>query len=287
MRDAASVGSFLRRGITVAAFNLLETFITDRLRELASHANSGHTQFLDLPDVLQRRAIRQTIDVAHARLRRTSSSIEELRQFSAELGESLASVSALLSLSPFVWMWPGSNMGAQDYFDALKYLHVRNPRDAVLGLSGRLGFNTVSPTGEKISVDSELKDLVAERNRCAHTASHQVTTLSVRSLPARIDRFAITFDLLASLSVHRIFLADSSFLGDPAWMDEARVGLRFVRARKDDFAEYIESSQRARRVGHDVAALIRTACSRASELEAVIVQDRSGVVTNWYIPHAP
>lgn len=287
VRDATSTGAFLRRGITVAAFNLLETFVADRIRELAAHANAGQTQFLDLPEPLQRRAVRQTVDVAQAHLRRTNLPLQELREFSARIGQSLSAVTARLSLSPFVWMWPGSNIGAQEYFDALKYLHVARPREAVLDLSGRLGFNTLSPTGDRISVDSELRDLVAERNRCAHVASHQVTTLSIRSLPSRIDRFAVTFDILASLSAHRIFLGDTAFLGDPEWMSASRVGLRFVRARKRDFAEFLDGSQRARRVDRDAKTLVRKSRAAASPLDAVVVQDIAGAVTEWSIPHVP
>ncbi len=93
VRLADPVGEFLRRGMTVAAYNLLETFIDDRLGELASYVNTGHVQFVDLPERLQKRAIRNTLAVANARFGRGSIELMDLRTTAASLGRSLGAVS--------------------------------------------------------------------------------------------------------------------------------------------------------------------------------------------------
>jgi hypothetical protein len=47
VRDATPEGDFLRKGITVAAFNVLETFVASRTEELSGVLNAGSLQFID------------------------------------------------------------------------------------------------------------------------------------------------------------------------------------------------------------------------------------------------
>src|SRR3712207_3767774 len=79
VRAADDAGDLLRRGLTVSGFNLLETFIAGRLGEIAAYLNGGTVQFVDLPDSLQRRAIRNTLEIATSRARRIGSTLADLR----------------------------------------------------------------------------------------------------------------------------------------------------------------------------------------------------------------
>src|ERR1700729_3202337 len=64
------VGAFLRRGLTIVSYNLLESFMSARLEELAKHINSGYTHFIDLPDRLQRAATLDVLRFANSRMQR-------------------------------------------------------------------------------------------------------------------------------------------------------------------------------------------------------------------------
>src|SRR4051812_32601475 len=58
---ADTVGSFLRRGLTVVSYNLLEAFMTERLEETAAYINGGLSHFADLPDRIKKAATQELL----------------------------------------------------------------------------------------------------------------------------------------------------------------------------------------------------------------------------------
>ncbi len=65
VRAGDAVGSFLRRGLTIVSYNLLEAFVAERVEEVAKHINSGISHFGDLPDPLQKAATVDVVRVAN------------------------------------------------------------------------------------------------------------------------------------------------------------------------------------------------------------------------------
>lgn len=286
VRSADPVGDLLRKGLTISAFNLLEGFISDRLTELAAFVNGGATQFTDLPDALQRRAIVRTIEVARGRVSRGQLETPELRDFSRSLGASLHAVDRSIALSPFTWLWSGSNLRADDFQQALRLLHVEQPWNSALGIAGRLGFETTDGSGAPLRLSDDLDALVRERHKCAHDAGYGVSTLWLRAVPKRILRLAIPFDVLASVAAERMRSGDPVFLSDANWMNEKRVELRFVRQRTTDFAESRENARRASFRDKDGERLFAIAESRCAPHEALVMTDRTSKITAWSIPVA-
>jgi hypothetical protein len=278
------MGAFLRRGITVSAYNLLETFVAERLSELAAYVNGGHTQFLDLPERLQRQAITNTLNVANARLRWRRLSIVDLRSFSADVGGSLNAVGMTLKLSPMTWTWPGSNMGPNDFASALSFLHVDSAWLHVRKLAGRLGYPTTDPVGQPLDYEADLDSLAKERHSCAHIADHPVTAVWLRSVPDRVMRYAVTFDALASASASKLRAGDPAFLSDKKWMTDSRIALRFVRARPRDFAEIKEGGTRAFRTSTSFPNLWAEAATRCGPMEILAHSTLPGTLIDWCVP---
>lgn len=268
----------------VSAYNLLETFVAERLGELAAHINGGTTQFLDLPERLQRRSITNTISVANAQQRWGNLEIVELRAQSAAIGSSLSAVGNTLELSPLTWLWPGSNMGAADFATALSFLHVKKPWDDVRRLAGRMGFPVVDPAGNPLDYSTDLTALAKERHRCAHVAGYGITTVWLRSVPDRVMRYAVTFDGLASASANRMRKGDPPILNDEKWMTDAKIALRFVRQRARDFAEFVEGGTKAFRRGTDFDSVWVAAQGRCGAMEVLARQTAGGGVVDWCIP---
>jgi len=281
---ASEVGGFLRRGMTVAAFNLLETFLDDRLQELAHHVNGGATQFLDLPERLQKRSISQTLEVANARLRRGSYTVNELRAFSGTVGQSLSAVGSAMSVSPFTWLWSGSNVTADDLTTMLSFFQVDRPWDSVRHLAAELGFVTIDAEGDPLNLKDDLQALAAERHRSAHVASHAITSLWLRAVPDRILRLAIALDILVSSGAHLLRTGDSNVLAGKKWDPTERISIRFVRQRTRDFAEFVGSSKKAYRVSHDGDRLYADATGRCAQLEVAVRQSISREIVAWSIP---
>ena len=281
---ANAVGGFLRRGMTVAAFNLLETFLDDRMQELAAHVNGGTTQFLDLPERLQRRAISQTLDVANTRLRRGALEINELRDFSRTVGGNLSAVANDLNLSAFTWLWTGSNVSAEELGRVFSYLQIESPWEAALGIGGKLGYATKDGDGADIDLKADLQELAADRHRSAHVASHPVTSLWLRAVPNRIMRIAVAVDIMSSASAHLIRTGDYEFLLGRKWHPKSRLKFRFVRQRSNDHGEYVGDAKRAFRKSTSGDQLYLAASSRCVDYEVLVRQDIAGNVLTWSIP---
>jgi hypothetical protein len=277
-------GNFLRRGATVASYNLLEAFVGDRLAELAMHINGGATHFTDLPDDLQERAIVQTLRVASARLYRDDRSLSELRSYSQEVGSSLASVGGGLGLLSYVWLWPGSNMSAEGLAEALRFLYVDNPWHNMRSLALRLSFPLPAASGIAVTLRDDLSALARERHRCAHNAAYSVTPLWLRALPTRLLLFAVAFDCLASVAAHELRLGSTRIPAVAARLTSGDITLRFVRSRRRDFAEYLEGRTRATSVDRDGDRLFSGASVRCGRREVLVRQDLGYGVVDWAVP---
>jgi hypothetical protein len=281
---ADEVGAFLRRGMTVAAFNIFENFVIDRLAELTVRVNSGATQFRDLPPAMQAKAIRTTISVAAAVLKRDRLELPDLRAFSGDLGGSLAAVDTALALSPFAWRWVGSNLSPNDVSSVLNFFQVKDGWRSLLLLAERLGFETKGPDGSPIDLKQDLESLVKERNKCAHVSTHPVTLLWLRAVPLRLLRIGVAIDVCVSLAAYKLMTADASFLAGHTWSPNDIVKFRVVQARRSDFAELLEGKSRAYRVSQDGRQLYIEASGRCGDNEVAVFQDAARQIRKWAVP---
>jgi hypothetical protein len=279
VRAADDTGDLLRRGLTVTGFNLLETFITSRLEEIAGYLNGGQANFTDLPELLQRRAIRNTLEIGATRMKRMgkAASTEDLRGFARTVGGSIAAVDRSLSLSAFTWLWQGSNLAAPDYAAILRAFHVGEPWTQIDAIALRLGFSNSG-------LEQGLIDLARERHKCAHEALYGVTSIWLRTVPPRVLALGIGFDSLVSVAATRLRAGESKFIADDKAMSGVDVGLRYVRERVSGAAEIAEGATRASHLGADPDALFAAAAARCKAKEVVVRQTRAGGIVDWAIP---
>lgn len=281
---ADAVGDFLRRGLAVASFNLLETFISDRITELALHVNGGVTQFLDLPEKLQRRAIVNPVAVARSEMAWAGGALPDLRDYSADLGASLTAVRTNLRLSPATWKWSGSNMSPDDLHTALRYFHVDQPWESIRAVASRIGFVVTDFAGAPISQQADLAFLAQQRHRSAHDATNPVTTLWLRSVPDQLLRYAIAFDALASCAAQLFRNGHPQMLHDRNFVGSKQLSIRFIQERGGDVAELLEGRTRALRRASDPAVLFSEAEPRCSANQLLVSRAVTNEIGNWSFP---
>ncbi|MGP3536417.1 hypothetical protein ACTU3I_16600 [Microbacterium sp. RD1] len=274
VRAADPAGEILRRGVAVTAFNLLETFIEGRLLEVTTHINQGHLHFADLPERVQRQATRNLLDVASARVRRMP--VGDVRAFAQGVGDSLSAVSGAVNLSSLMWMWSGSNMSAADYSAVLKSFHVEQPWIAVAALSTRVGIAAGDP-------QTDLSELAQERHRAAHHSTHQVSNLWIPLAIDHVVKFAVALDAFVSVGGAALRRGDPAFLADTNWTGSV-IGIRRVRERARDWAEFTESGKNAFRRGTDQHAVTMEAAGRCSNTDLLVITDAGGQIVDWSVP---
>ncbi len=276
-----AVGSFLRRGLTIVSYNLLESFISTRLDEIANYINSGLTHFIDLPDKLQRAATVDVMRFANSRMQRSRWDPASALPFMTSIGESLAASSGPLKLSPLTWQWSGSNMIADDLHRAMRLFHVASPWQTIEMFSNRTGHSMPDP---KTTVESLLR----ERNLCAHESSYQVSNLWIRAVPYQLQVIGMGVDIAISVSAQEMHLANSDFFQDINWMSSNRIQFRYVQQRSRTWAEMMEGKTRAFRVGNDKDSILREAINRArGKHQIVVVQNEVLQPIDWIYPEVP
>lgn len=282
VRDQSPEADFVRRGLAVASYNLLETFIFDRCGELSAHINAGQTQFLDLPETFQKRAINNSIAVATQKMKYVKD-IKDLRLQSEDLGLSLSSVGRAIELSQYALVWPGSNMSEDDFGAALKVLGVTPPYELLHSMLSRLAFSVSDLNGQPIDLKAKLRDFADERHQCAHRASYGITNLVLRTFPDTIRSYALGFDLLATASAHLIHLGLIKHITPGSKFDPKEIRLRFVKGENKGYGEYKEYARRSSRRTANRDDAMAVAKGHAARLEAIVEMQPEGVVS-WTMP---
>ena len=278
---ADAVGSFLRRGLTIVSYNLLEAFIASRLGEVAEYVNSGVVHFGDLPERLQRAASFDVLRFANSRVQRAGWDLASSLAFTTEVGASLAASSGPLKLSSLTWQWSGSNMTAEDVRRALRLFHVESPWSSVEQLASRVGATMSDPK-------TTLIGLLRERNNCAHESSYQVSNLWIRAVPHQLLIIGMGVDISISVASHELHIGKRDFLDDENWMKPDRVKFRFAQERNKEWAETLEGNIRAAHVSTDKETLIKGAINTArGRHQVVVVKDRTLQVVDWIYPELP
>lgn len=276
-----AVGSFLRRGLTIVSYNLLEAFIAERATEIAEHVNGGVVHFGDLPDRLQRAATFDVIRFANSRMRREKMDLVSGLSFTADVGGSLAASSGPLKLSSLMWQWEGSNMGASDLGRALSLFHVSSPWKTVEELSRRAGAHVSDPEGT-------LNGFLRERNKCAHESTYEVSNLWIRAAPTQLQSIGMGADVAMSFAAHQLHIGRNDFLQDDKWMSPCRITYRFITQRKNKWVELVEGGLKPSHVSSDRDALMGGAVNAArGNDQVVIVRDEALQVLDWVYPELP
>jgi hypothetical protein len=278
---ADAVGSFLRRGLTIVSYNLLEAFIANRLNEIAEYVNSGVAHFGDLPTKLQKAASFDVLRFANSRVQRAGWDLVSSLAFTTDIGASLAASSGPLKLSSLTWQWLGSNMTAEDAHRALRLFHVQSPWISIEGLASRVGTTMPDPK-------ATLVGLLRERNNCAHESSCQVSNLWIRAVPNQLLILGMGIDISVSVAAHELHVGNREFLEDENWMRPDRIRFRFVQERGKEWAETPEGNIRAAHVNTDKETLLKGAINAArGKYQVVIVRDRTMQVVDWIYPELP
>lgn len=287
--DAANVraqdatGRFLRKGLVVAAYNMFEGFLADRWSELAAFANTGHTQFGDLPESMQQKILERTVQGARAEFQRSTMTLQEKKDFSSRVGSSLMAVSSGLQLSDLVAKWQGSNVSSDEIAQILKIFRVESPWQSLRDMTSKFGYPALSGTGGVLDLESEFRELTRTRNEAAHVMGFNITSLQLRTVPTLISRVGFGVDVLLSAAVCKLQSGDQKYLRQSESVKVLSLDTFRVVERQRDYALFHQSHTRARRTDADGDALFNSACAAATLGQVVVRLNRQDQVRDWSV----
>lgn len=280
--ESTERGAFLRRGLVVAAFNLLETFVLERIEEFVSYANGGTAHFSNLTDEDQRRILQHTLKVAQRRLQRANHDLSDLIQAAGAVGTSLDRRKVGLELHAYAMQWEGSNMSSEDLKTALRRLHVASPFQEISSIAGVMGFPVTDPFGQTINSKADLEALAELRHRCAHDSSTQVSSLELRSIPGSILRIAASFDVLGSAGACEMRSANARFFADADYVKAASLDARRIEQRQTGYALVKRSGLGAEKVEKSLSDLTSLAIARIKAPGFVVIHNMQREVVEWF-----
>lgn len=289
-KDQTAMGRVIRKGLTVATFNTLEGFIEARWRELTAYANTGHTQFQDLPEPMQLKILRRTLETSAGELRRSKFDLQDLTEFSKDLGKAMSTISDGLSLHHLAAKWDGSNISSGALTTSMKVFNIDAPWDNIRDLGAKIGYPAHDHENKPVKLNEVFDAIMKSRHRAAHEMSFNITLIELRAMPSLLLRVAFGFDVLASEALRRIQSGDEGYLKQSILV-KAEDFSRFwvVEKRTRDFALHSyprAANSRAKRVDADGDALFSHASSSAAKGEFVVRLNESRKVLDWSIPGA-
>lgn len=288
VKNKDAEGQILRKGLCVTSFNVLEGFVAQRWQELAKYANSGVTQFEDLPEGMRRKILERTLKVAAKRLSRIDKDDATLTSFMKDIGLSLSKTSGDLVLSDLAGQWEGSNLNQTDLTEILKMVHVGNPWESMREFTANFGF-TSSTSASRLPLDlsQTFRDISQNRHNAAHDMNYNATLLQLRTLPSEIRRIAFGFDICASKAIQHLRNGNQEYLSDANYIASTDFDEYWVIEESE--GEFISYFQTAGATKYDEGTQLRYADSlrsiqrRGRDHHPVIHLNSAGHVRNWSV----
>lgn len=263
----------IRCGLAVQTFNVFEDFLRQRMAELLSQLSASGVRFQHLPDELQKAT---TIDVYSAvqfqfKILDKSARISYAQDHASKVHSTAISIFNLSELSFF---YSGSNIGKDQFRDAMIATSINKPWDQIGGLCSRIGMMGMPP-------DQIFESFAGRRHHAAHDPQASVSEVDLLQSVKDAKSLACCFDVLVSCAIKAI---SAQTLKPTAKIlsSHSLIPLRFIRYANNRFFEAKEGSSKAYRTASLVEALMPAAMVRsAKEKGALVVFDKVGNLKKW------
>lgn len=283
--------SLVCKGLMVASFNALESFVENRWVELLNKGHSNYPAFQDLPEETQRKMLRNVVDVLGS-YHFDRGQLAVFKNQLIDVGHFFANVNTGSGfVHPFVGRWKGSNITVEELAKGLSCLHVSHPWRAMQTI-----YDVVlkpPSTSVEVNLMKDFKDTVENRHTAAHDMYTVITRLALSEVPGLLRNVAFCFDILASSAVYLMRNADPSYLSEPSyvtpslvckyWEIKKRQNDAAAYDRKDPFSTKVRAagSVKAKKVEADVQDLLPWVRRRRQGLEFIVQLSSTGMLLNW------
>lgn len=188
----------LRNGLSVVTFAAFESFVVDRLQEVAAWLSTQNVPYSMFPKGLQDAPTTRAPMVLNARLRRDPTdptlpiAFQELAEsWSKRMG------GGGWRLPHISLLWEGSNLSATTALEIASCFGVAEKWGDLTGVSKGADFKSLPSK-------SLFEELAERRHKSAHDASFDADILVLRSSPTSLTSFAFAFDSAVSSAARLI-----------------------------------------------------------------------------------
>ena len=267
----------IRNGLAVQCFNIFEDFIRGRTAEiLATISNSG-LPFRHLPEDLQWAA---TVDAIKAldfqlKLRDANDRVRYAQDYSEKISSTKLSP---MTLAEITFFHSSSNVGKEQFRDALAAFAVASPWTQCSGLCSRVGVSGMP-------ADTVFQSFAQRRHHAAHNPNASISEIDLNQSLLDATGLAMCFDILVSIATTTICkLRAPHVAAAPAIVSQTVIPLRFIKFANGRYCESKDGGSRNVRTNVNQAALVPDAIKRSSrENGALVIFDDAGLPARWAV----
>lgn len=265
---------FLRNGLAIIAFNILEDYIKYRVDEFFSILSSTTVPFNHLPEKVQDIALLHSLKGIHTLALRKKKATEDYKGFiQTEVNKSASTLGSPYSMSSFGFGWDKSNLDYDDIADILKSFQVEGNSAAIGQLTSLIGCPILVPK-------DFFNNAASRRHTAAHNPNATSSLIDLQDYIVSVKAFALSIDLLICTAIKKIENGTMTIATKIRYND---VKIRYVHKIGSDFSERSQNNSSVLKVHSSESDAITSIQGRRNyQGEMIVILDVPSKVYNWF-----
>jgi len=267
---------FLRNGLAIISFNILEDFFKNRIAEILDHIATSPIAFNLLPLKLQEATLLHSLSGIDKIARRMKTDGANWKSFIQTQAQILSnSATPAYTLSSYGMGFQKSNLSANDISDFLGNFQVDGAWASIETVTRLVGCTVVS--AKQVFINAATR-----RNAAAHDPNSHIPFTDIADFLTHAKAIALAFDFLISKAAHYLKTSHPSYITGTK-ISPADLRFRYIRKIGSQFCEMDATNSRVlKRHPSEGAAETSLRARRNYAHEMIIVVDYPSKVENWY-----
>ncbi|MBO9564432.1 MAG: hypothetical protein J7621_16730 [Niastella sp.] len=267
---------FLRNGLAIISFNILEDFFKSRIAEVLQHIVTSPVGFNRLPAKLQEAALLHSLVGIDKVAKRMKSSGADWRTFVQTQTQLLSSSTGIpYGLSGYGMGFQKSNLDANDVPEFMGNFHIDGGWASIEHVTTLVGCTVVAAR-------QVFFNAANRRHAAAHDPNSHIPFTDVEDFITHAKAIALAFDLLISQAAHNLKNSFAPYIAGTK-ITPGDLRLRFIRKIGAHYNEMnVGNSTVIKRCADEATAVASLRARRNYSGEMIVVVDYPSKAENWY-----
>ncbi|WP_295716664.1 HEPN domain-containing protein [Mucilaginibacter sp.] len=268
---------FLRNGLAITGFNILEDFIKNRIGEVLALISTSGIDFSRLPERIQEITLFHSLKGIHVLSQRKKDNSEDWKLFIQQETEKISSTqNTTYQLSPYSIGWDKSNLGKSDIESFLGHFKVGNVWVNINEISRAIGQTIPFP-------DQFFQSAGSRRHSAAHNPNALVSYIDLEAYGLSVKSFAFALDALLSQSARFIIDNDVSYLTTSKKIVHSDIQIRYIKMVNTSYKEMSANNTTVIGSFPTLAAAVSSLRGRRNyQNEFIVVSDSANNLLFWH-----
>ncbi|KAA2240318.1 hypothetical protein F0L74_29600 [Chitinophaga agrisoli] len=269
---------FLRNGLAIISFNILEDFFKQRIGEVLQHVATSPVQFQRLPVKIQEATLLSSLAGIQKIADRMRKNGEDWRTFIQTEANKLSSSAAMpYLLSSYGMGYKNSNLSEEEIASFLGAFQVEGAWQGIEQVTNLIGCSV-------ISAKTQFVNAANRRHAAAHDPNVQTPLTDIKDFANCVKSIALGFDFLISQAAHYLKNNHLPYINATAKIRPTDLHIRFIRKiRSTSYQEMDKNNRSVIKIHTDEATAVASLRSRRNYTkDMIVVVDYPSYVESWY-----